>query len=189
MTTKVNSENIETDTIITVGTLTSLEIEGSLHAGSANLGNLVVANYFQGNGSLLTGVSAATVTSSAQPNITSVGTLAGLTVSGSIVPDANVTYDLGSPTYSFKDLYLSGNTLYFGGATIKTDATTGAIALVPQPTVSEPNPTGLVITTSGALSTVVTSGGNISSTDLSNAVSSSSSAGIDPLNPFLLAGM
>jgi len=70
MTTKVNDYNIETDTIVTVGTLTSLEIAGSLHAGSANLGNLVVGNYFQGDGSLLT-------------NIT-VGTLPNLTVTGNV---------------------------------------------------------------------------------------------------------
>ncbi len=100
MTTKVNTYNIETDTIITVGTLTSLEIEGSLYAGSANLGNLVVGNYFQGDGSLLTNISVSSVPASnitgqvanslvsgtvytnAQPNITSTGTLTSVTVSG-----------------------------------------------------------------------------------------------------------
>lgn len=85
MTTKVSNFNIETDTIITVGTLTSLEIEGSLYAGSANLGNLVVGNYFQGDGSLLTNITSSTsgtVTTNTQPNITSVGTLTTLTVSG-----------------------------------------------------------------------------------------------------------
>lgn len=100
MTTKVNTYNIETDTIITVGTLTSLEISGSLHAGSANLGNLVVGNYFQGDGSLLSNISvtsiagsnvtgqvgnalvSGTVYTNAQPNITSIGTLTSVTVSG-----------------------------------------------------------------------------------------------------------
>lgn len=100
MTTKVSTFNIETDTIITVGTLTSLQIEGSLYAGSANLGNLVVGNYFQGDGHLLSNISitslaganvtgqvgnalvAGTVYTNAQPNITSVGALTTLTVSG-----------------------------------------------------------------------------------------------------------
>lgn len=100
MTTKISTFNIETDTIVTVGTLTSLEIEGSLHAGSANLGNLVVGNYFQGDGHLLSNISVSSVPASnitgqvanalisgtvyanAQPNITSTGTLTSVTVSG-----------------------------------------------------------------------------------------------------------
>ena len=36
-------------------------------------------------------------------------------IDGHIIPDANETYDLGSPDKKFKDLYLSGNTLYMGG--------------------------------------------------------------------------
>jgi hypothetical protein len=63
---------------------------GNLTAGNASLGNLVTANYFVGNGSQLTGVSASsassagTVTNNAQPNITSVGTLTSLNVSGNV---------------------------------------------------------------------------------------------------------
>jgi hypothetical protein len=92
MTTKVNDHNIETDTIVTVGVLTSLEIAGSLHAGSANLGNLVVGNYFQGDGSLLTNVA--------------IGTLSNLTVTG------NVT--LGTVS----NVHITGGTT---GQYIKTD--------------------------------------------------------------------
>lgn len=43
-----------------------------------------------------------------------------ITVSGNIVPSANVTYDLGSSNFRFKDLWLSGNTIYFGGANLTT---------------------------------------------------------------------
>jgi hypothetical protein len=50
-------------------------------------------------------------------------TLAGTTtVSGQIdsdlIPSSDVTYDLGSPTNRWNDLYLSGNTIDIGGATI-----------------------------------------------------------------------
>ena len=38
-------------------------------------------------------------------------------ISGNIIPDANITYSLGSSTNRFKDLYLSGNTLYLGSST------------------------------------------------------------------------
>jgi hypothetical protein len=39
-------------------------------------------------------------------------------VTGHVLPDANETYDLGSTTQRFRDLYLSGNTLYIGGQEI-----------------------------------------------------------------------
>jgi hypothetical protein len=37
-------------------------------------------------------------------------------VSGSLIPSANITYDLGSPTKRWRSLYLSNNTIYLGGA-------------------------------------------------------------------------
>ena len=65
---------------------------------------------------------AGTVTTNSQPNITSVGTLIGLTVAGNILPSANVTYNLGSPTLRWKDLYVSGNTIDLNGSTISSNA-------------------------------------------------------------------
>ena len=40
------------------------------------------------------------------------------TVKGDIVPDFNEAYDIGSPSNRFKDLYLSGTSLYLGTAQI-----------------------------------------------------------------------
>ena len=37
------------------------------------------------------------------------------TVTGSLIPDANEAYDLGNANYKFRDIYMSGNTLYMGG--------------------------------------------------------------------------
>ena len=99
-----------------------------------------------------------------------------LLVSGYIVPDANVTYDLGTTTSRWRSLYLSGNTIDLGGATIKTDSTSGAIALVPQPTTEVPNPTALVISTSGGIATASTDGGVISANSFANASASASPA-------------
>jgi len=96
---------------------------------------------------------------------TVVGTL---TMTGNILPSANITYNLGSSTYRFKDLFLSGTTIDLGGATIKTDATSGAIALIPQPTVANPNPTGIVVSPAGTISTVSTTGGNLTANAISN---------------------
>ena len=70
---------------------TRITSTGNISAGNANLGNLVAANFYIGNGSLLTGINstssnfanyAGNVTVSNQPNITGIGTLSSLTVSG-----------------------------------------------------------------------------------------------------------
>ena len=39
-------------------------------------------------------------------------------VTGNVVPSANVTYDLGTDTARWKDLYLSGNTINLGTTAI-----------------------------------------------------------------------
>jgi hypothetical protein len=96
-----------------------------------------------------------------------------ISMNGNIVPSANITYDLGSTTLRWKDLFLSGNTIDLGGATIKTD-TSGAIALIPQPTVSNPDPTGIVISPTGSITTVTTTGGTVSGNILANATASTS---------------
>jgi len=57
----------------------------------------------------------------------------GSTTFGNVVPTANVSYDLGSPTAMWKDLYLSGNTVYLGGATLSFD---GYSVTVDQPLLS-----------------------------------------------------
>ena len=42
-------------------------------------------------------------------------------VTGSLLPTANVSYDLGSPNNRWRTLYISGSTIVMGGATITTD--------------------------------------------------------------------
>jgi hypothetical protein len=50
---------------------------------------------------------------------------------GSLLPGANVTYDLGGPTQRWKDLWLSGTTIYLGGAVISTENTANVIITNP----------------------------------------------------------
>jgi hypothetical protein len=79
---------------ITFGLPDDVTITANLTAGNADLGNATISNYFIGNGSLLNSITgsnvsgqvanalvAGTVYTNAQPNITSVGSLSGLTVS------------------------------------------------------------------------------------------------------------
>jgi hypothetical protein len=42
-----------------------------------------------------------------------------LVAEGDILPDTNESYDLGSPTRRFKDLYLSGSSLYIGDSVLQ----------------------------------------------------------------------
>ena len=67
-------------------------------------------------------MTANTVIDSAQPNITSVGTLTSLTVAGAVLPAANVTHDLGSPTQRWNSIYLSNNTIYLGNSALSVDS-------------------------------------------------------------------
>jgi len=44
-------------------------------------------------------------------------------VGENIIPSADVTYDLGSNSYKWRDLYLSGSSIYLGDQTITSDST------------------------------------------------------------------
>lgn len=93
-------------------------------------------------------------------------------VAQNIVPDANITRDLGTSSKRFRDLYLSGSTLDLGGATFSVDSTTGAIALVPKATSGTPNPVGVVFTKIGEMKTVTSSGGAVTSSQIETAAGS-----------------
>jgi len=45
-------------------------------------------------------------------------TLEATTIAGHLIPDTDVTYDLGSSTFKFRDLYLSGTSIYLDTNTI-----------------------------------------------------------------------
>lgn len=56
--------------ITSVGTLTSLTVSGNVTGGNANLGNLVVANFFSGDGGLLSNVFSTSNVANYLPNYT-----------------------------------------------------------------------------------------------------------------------
>jgi hypothetical protein len=71
------------------------------------------------------GTSGSSGTSGTQGPPGTVGINSGVTVGGDIIPDAHLTYDIGSPTQAFKDLYLSSSTIFLGNTKISTDAEGG----------------------------------------------------------------
>ena len=66
------------------------------------------------------------------------------TLDGSIIPDTDEAYDLGSSSNKFRDLYLSGNTITLGATTISADANTVTFGDVVIPAAS----TGNIVTIS-----------------------------------------
>ena len=113
--------------ITSLGTLTSLTVSGNISAGNIDGGNLVTSNYFAGSGLLLSEITgsnvygsvssanrAGTVTTNAQPNITSVGTLTSLRVTGNAnvgsISTDSIKYANGDP-YIF-NVSANGSTGY-----------------------------------------------------------------------------
>ena len=66
-------------------------------------------------------------------------------INRSIVPDANLTYDLGSPTNRWRSLYISGNTIVIGTANLSSSGS--AIALPTGSTVNGVNLEGFAVNT------------------------------------------
>ena len=112
---------------------------GSISAGSLSTSGLISATANVIGGNILTAglISAAgTVTGSSHlgsvisvtANITGGNVLTGgLSISGNVIgnilPAANITYDLGSNTQRWRDLWLSNSTIYLGNSTISANAT------------------------------------------------------------------
>ena len=100
------------------GTLTTLKSDGDtlktyvLGTVETDISN-VAANVTTLQGNIVSLTANAAVQSGLIDDITN-----GSTTFGNLIPSANVTYSLGSETAQWKDLYLSGSTIYIGGATL-----------------------------------------------------------------------
>lgn len=121
-----------------VGTLTATLVNTTGNIMSA--GNITAPYYF-GNGSQLSGVitsvtkiinGTSDITAYSGSNIavtvggtanTVVFTSSNVHFAGSLIPTANITFDLGAPTRRWRDAYFSGNTIYLGNAVISSSGT------------------------------------------------------------------
>jgi hypothetical protein len=121
--------------ITSVGTLTSLSVSGNANVGNIGAVNGVFTNV-SGNGSALTGIVAGNITgqvanalvagtvyTNAQPNITSVGTLSSLSVSGTATLAAVNGTDAsfsGNATVN-GNLFVNGNLTYLNVETVAVE--------------------------------------------------------------------
>ena len=111
----VFSVNASQTQVTSVGTLGSLAVTGNISGGNlvgvANVNSTTFTGTtinVTGNanvGNLAATSIVGTVTTAAQTNITSLGTLTGLTVSGLIQPNANATIDLATTGARFNNVY------------------------------------------------------------------------------------
>jgi hypothetical protein len=116
-----NGQLLKTD-----GTGNLVWVSVSTGGGNANVGGSNTEVFFNNGNSTTLGTSA-NFTFNNSTNTLSVTnvTATNLNVTGNVtsnlLPNANVTYDLGSTDYRWRDLYLSGNSIYLGNAQLQAN--------------------------------------------------------------------
>ena len=155
------SGTVTANNTITGGNLFSLGLTSSV--------GTVTAPFFVGNGSFLTGIVAATTYGNANVNLLlSTGT-------GNVLPAGNNTFNLGSPTAQWADLYLSNATIFMNSVPVTI---TGANVLqVNGQSVLTNGSTSSVSTTGTVQGAVVSATGNVQAGNLrsSGAISATGS--------------
>jgi hypothetical protein len=106
---------------------TTVSATGNANVGNIGTGGLITATGNLNAGNIITGGIVSATGNITGGNLTTTGTanVGDLKVTGNVtgplLPDANVTYDLGSDTQRWKDLYLANTTIYLGGANIRAN--------------------------------------------------------------------
>jgi hypothetical protein len=150
---------VTSSSLTTVGTIGTGTWQGTIVAGQYggtgvnNTGKTItLGGNLTTSGAYATTLTATNTTSVTLPTTGTLATLAGAetltnktigaaTIAGHLIPDTDITYDLGATGYRFRDLYLSGSTIKLGSATISS--TGNAVNLPASSTFTSP-----VITTS-----------------------------------------
>jgi len=154
-----------------IGTLASLSVTGNITTGNLLTGGLIsVAGNITGGNLTTTGIA-------------SVGSLSVTgNVLGNLLPSANITYDLGSATQAWRDLYLSGTSIKLGAATITSSGTSVSVGtgnltannFIATTIVNAASHTGTVVSVTGNVN-----GGNLVSAALVQGATVSSSGNVN----------
>ena len=114
-------------------------IAGNVHTGDLTTTGVYTNNYYYANGTPVSfgygntqvaaylpthtgNISAGNVIAGTlYGNIGGGSTLANIYVTGSLIPNANVTYDLGTPTQRWRDGWFSGTTIHIGSESLSVD--------------------------------------------------------------------
>jgi hypothetical protein len=125
----IQSNEITTISNSVTGANAAIVTANTAMKGYVDAANTVQSNEITAISNSVTGANAAIVTANTAmkgyvdannaTQLTSINNITnGTATFGNIIPSANVTYNLGSPTAQWKDLYLSGSTIYIGGGNI-----------------------------------------------------------------------
>jgi hypothetical protein len=108
-----------------INTAGDMSVGGNLTVtGNAILSGNIVADRVQNGTSQIdiqTANGNANITINGNSNV-AVFSEGALTMKGNVLPSANITYNLGSSTQRWNDLYIAGNTIDLNGSTITSDA-------------------------------------------------------------------
>jgi hypothetical protein len=176
---------------------TDVTINGNLTVtGNATLSGNIIGDRVQNGTSqfdIQTANGNANITINGNSNV-AVFSEGALTMKGNILPSANITYNLGSSTQRWNDLWLANSTIYIGNAQLSANATAliltnpaggetvlaGATAGITGATVSATgNITGGNILTGGLISaTGNVTGGNLSGTNIVGTLTTASQTNI-----------
>jgi hypothetical protein len=114
-------------TISSAGTANVLTISST---GTATLGiSSTTGNVIGGNLTTAGNVTGGNLVTAGQANVGTLTVNGGSLFTGNLLPSANVTYNLGSPTQRWKEIFLAANTIDIGGALISADIATGSLIL------------------------------------------------------------
>ena len=92
---------------------------------NSTTGNLEFADVVGGGGASSFDDLTGTINDNQIPQLDNYLAVANLTsINSSIVPSANVTYDLGTPSLAWRDLYLSGDSIFLGNVPIRREGNT-----------------------------------------------------------------
>jgi hypothetical protein len=108
------------DTTKTITMTGDLEVTGNVSI----LGNIAANQIINGtSGVLIPSPGGNVIIDVGSTNDIATFTTDSMEIHGNIVPQSNVTYTLGTSSLRWKDLYLSGNSIFLGNATISANAT------------------------------------------------------------------
>ena len=160
---------IKTTTAATNTTTGALVVSGGVGvAGNVYSGGVVVVTGNVSGGNLVTAGTANVGNLNVTGNVTS-----------ALLPNANVTYDLGSDTQRWKDLYLANSTIYLGNANIKANGTSiamsgnlsgsnistgGTLSVTGNANVGNLGTAGLIVATGNVTGGNITTGGVVAAT-------------------------
>jgi hypothetical protein len=114
----------DTTNIVTITGTANVVGDLTVTGNATILGNVATNQINNGNSAVQIPISSGNVNIDvgAVDNM-SVFTTTALNIAGNILPQANITYNLGSTTQRWKDLWLSNSTIYLGNAQISANAT------------------------------------------------------------------